>query len=106
MGIAQPTRYGNEWIDYSKTYCKIYVTADGFYHIPDSILERYLPNLSPADTSKLVMVHNGLPIPIYVHTLSFLARKISAMWTLCYIHSPAISHIPIIAYSAILLSTF
>ena len=66
--IGQPTRYGNEWIDYSKTYCKVYVTTDGMYHIPFSLLNKYIPNFTGINPAKLVMVHNGLPIPMYLAT--------------------------------------
>ena len=34
--VAQP--YNNEWIDYSKTYYKFKITADGLYRIPASVL--------------------------------------------------------------------
>ena len=32
LAFAQP--YNNEWIDYSKTYYKFKVTANGLYRIP------------------------------------------------------------------------
>lgn len=70
VGLAQPTRYGNEWIDYSRTYCKVYVTTDGMYHIPYSLLNSKIPNLSSVNPANFIMVHNGLPIPIYVKTNS------------------------------------
>ncbi len=34
--VAQP--YNNEWIDFSKTYYKFKITADGLYRIPASVL--------------------------------------------------------------------
>jgi hypothetical protein len=67
-GYGQPTRYGNEWVDYTKTYCKVYVTTDGIYRIPYSLLNTNIPNLAAANPNNLVMVHNGQPIPITVHT--------------------------------------
>jgi hypothetical protein len=66
---SQPTRYGNEWVDYTKTYCKAYVTADGIYRIPYGLLNANIPNLSAVNPANFVMIHNGLPIPIYVYTI-------------------------------------
>ena len=68
FGYSQPTRYGNEWIDYSRTYCKVYVTTDGIYHVPYTLLTANIPNLTSVNPANFVMVHNGLPIPITVHT--------------------------------------
>ena len=34
--LAQP--YGNEWIDYSKTYYKLKVAQNGFYRLPYNTL--------------------------------------------------------------------
>lgn len=68
LGFSQPTRYGNEWIDYTKTYAKVYVTADGMYRIPYHLLDSLLPNLSAANPANFQIVHNGLQVPIYVYT--------------------------------------
>ena len=68
--FSQPTRYGNEWIDYTKTYCKAYVTTDGIYRIPYSLLNSKIPNLTSVNPANFIMIHNGLPVPIYVHTVS------------------------------------
>ena len=68
VGYGQPTRYGNEWIDYSRTYAKVYVTIDGMYHVPYSLLSANIPNINAVNPVNFVMVHNGLPIPIYVKT--------------------------------------
>ena len=67
FGYSQPTRYGNEWIDYTKTYYKMYVNTDGIYRIPYSLLSAKIPNFTAINPNNLVMVHNGLPIPITVH---------------------------------------
>lgn len=57
--------YGNEWIDYSKVYYKIKVPADSVYHIPYSVLNNTIPNLSAVNPADFAMYHNGALWPIY-----------------------------------------
>ena len=59
--IAQP--YNNEWIDYSKTYYKFKVNADGLYRIPASVLAG--AGLNAADAKDFQLFRNGVEVPIY-----------------------------------------
>jgi hypothetical protein len=61
IAIAQP--YNNEWIDYSKTYYKFKVTADGLYRIPAAVLSG--AGLSAADAKDFQLFRNGIEVPIY-----------------------------------------
>lgn len=63
--IAQS--FGNEWIDYSKTYIKFKVTTDGIYRIPKSTLDA--SGVNPATKgSDFVMYRNGKEVPLYLTT--------------------------------------
>ncbi len=64
--IAQP--YNNEWIDFSKTYYKFKVTADGLYRIPASVLAA--AGLSAADAKDFQLFRNGVEVPIYTSVSS------------------------------------
>ncbi|HEV3224223.1 MAG TPA: C25 family cysteine peptidase [Puia sp.] len=64
--IAQP--YNNEWIDFSKTYYKFKVTADGLYRIPASVLAN--AGLSAADAKDFQLFRNGIEVPIYTSVSS------------------------------------
>ncbi len=64
--FAQP--YNNEWIDFSKTYYKFKVTADGLYRIPVSVLASV--GLNNTDPKELQLFRNGVEIPIYTSTNS------------------------------------
>src|SRR5664279_3832172 len=59
--IAQP--YNNEWIDFSKTYYKFKITADGLYRIPASVLAS--AGLSAGDAKDFQLFRNGIEVPIY-----------------------------------------
>jgi Peptidase family C25/CARDB len=59
--IAQP--YNNEWIDFSKTYYKFKITADGLYRIPATILAS--AGLSAADAKDFQLFRNGVEVPVY-----------------------------------------
>lgn len=63
---AQP--FGNEWIDPSRTYYKIQVSADGIYRINFATLAAAIPNIASVNPQNLVMYHNGQAVPIYVST--------------------------------------
>ena len=61
--IAQP--YGNEWVEYDKTYFKFNVIQTGLYRVPHSTLVQYI------DANDLVgnnfkLITKGKEIPIYV----------------------------------------
>ena len=64
--IAQP--YNNEWIDFSKTYYKFKVTADGLYRIPAAVIAS--AGLSAADAKDFQLFRNGVEVPIYTSVSS------------------------------------
>jgi Peptidase family C25 len=64
--IAQP--YNNEWIDFSKTYYKFKVTADGLYRIPASVLAG--AGLSGTDAKDFQLFRNGVEVPVYTSVAS------------------------------------
>ncbi len=64
--VAQP--YNNEWIDFSKTYYKFKVTADGLYRIPASVLAS--AGLGAADAKDYQLFRNGVEVPIYTSVSS------------------------------------
>jgi Peptidase family C25 len=64
--FAQP--YNNEWIDFSKTYYKFKVTADGLYRIPASVLAS--AGLSAADAKDFQLFRNGVEVPVYTSVSS------------------------------------
>lgn len=61
---AQP--YGNEWINYSKTYYKFQVGRDGLYRIPYSTLQA--SGLGTLSGAGFKVFHKGVEVPIYVTT--------------------------------------
>jgi Peptidase family C25 len=64
--IAQP--YNNEWIDFSKTYYKFKITADGLYRIPATALAN--AGLSAADAKDFQLFRNGVEVPVYTSVAS------------------------------------
>src|SRR5579862_4241865 len=58
---AQP--YNNEWIDFSKTYYKFKIAANGVYRIPQSVLSGAGLGSTPAQYFQLF--RNGQEVPIY-----------------------------------------
>jgi Peptidase family C25 len=64
--VAQP--YNNEWIDFSKTYYKFKITADGLYRIPSSVLAG--AGLSSVDAKDFQLFRNGVEVPLYTSVSS------------------------------------
>lgn len=62
FGLSAQT-YNNEWIDFSKTYYKFKVGADGLYRIPQSVLVSVGLDNTPAEYFQLF--RNGEEVPIY-----------------------------------------
>lgn len=62
--IAQ--QYRNEWIDFSKTYYKFKVGAEGIYRIGKAALDA--AGVPQANGTQYVMYCNGAEIPLYVTT--------------------------------------
>lgn len=60
--------YNNEWIDFSKTYYKFKVGADGPCQISASVLEE--AGLTGADASSFQLWRNGKQVPIYTSVSS------------------------------------
>jgi hypothetical protein len=60
--IAQP--FNNEWIDYSKTYYKFKIGANGLVRIPQSTLAA--AGLGGVPAEQLQLFRNGQEVPIYV----------------------------------------
>lgn len=68
LGVAQAyAQYGNEWIDYSKTYYKFKVGKNGIYRIPKAALDATgVP--SGTTGSQFSLYSRGQEIPLYVTT--------------------------------------
>ena len=66
FAAAQP--YNNEWVDYSKTYYKFKITADGLYRIPAPVLAA--AGLSAADAKDFQLFRNGQEVPLYTSVSS------------------------------------
>jgi len=62
--FVQAQTYGNEWIDYSKTYYKFEVEENGLYRIPYSTLEAQ--GLPLGTTNGYKIFHKGEEVPIYL----------------------------------------
>jgi len=68
-GIYAQT-YNNEWIDFSKTYYKFKVGADGLYRIPQSVIAAAGLANTPAQYFQLF--RNGQEVPIFTSVASGL----------------------------------
>lgn len=55
--------YGNEWIDYTKSYVRIGITEDGMYKIPLSTLAGKIPNLT---SQNVAAWFRGEQIALYI----------------------------------------
>ncbi|MBL7717337.1 MAG: hypothetical protein JNL72_00770 [Flavipsychrobacter sp.] len=64
---AKAQTFGNEWIDYSKTYYKFRVGKEGIYRIPKSVLDAAgIPGTTTGN--QFFMYRDGQQIPLYVTT--------------------------------------
>jgi len=65
---AQP--YGNEWIDYSKTYLKMKVGSNAIHRIDYATLEAALSSagesIGSINAADYQLWHNGVQVPIYI----------------------------------------
>jgi flagellar hook assembly protein FlgD len=67
MAIGRDSLFGNEWIDYSKTYFRIPVSADGVYRLSTATLTAAgVPTSVAGDRFQLFVM--GREIPIYTTT--------------------------------------
>jgi hypothetical protein len=63
---AQP--YNNEWINFSNTYYKFKIGADGLYRIPQSVLAA--AGLGSAPVQDYQLFRNGKEVPVYTSAQS------------------------------------
>ena len=63
---AQP--YNNEWINFSNTYYKFKIGADGLYRIPQSVLAG--AGLGGVPVQNYQLFRNGKEVPIYTSAQS------------------------------------
>jgi hypothetical protein len=63
INSAEAQVYHNEWINYSKTYYKFKVAADGLYRINKSVLDAHGLGATPAQNFQLW--RNGQEVPIF-----------------------------------------
>ena len=68
QGFSQS--YGNEWIDYSKTYYKFSLGSNSIYRISDTVLTASGLGSTPAEQFQLW--HNGQQVPLYTSVPSGL----------------------------------
>ena len=62
--FGQP--YGNEWIDYNKTYYKITTANNALVRVSGQVLQNAGMNLSSVDPSKMKLFYYGEEVPMYV----------------------------------------
>jgi hypothetical protein len=62
FGLQARAQYGNEWIDYNKTYYKIKVGKEGIYRVSLSSLP------ATVNGANLILYREGLEVPLYVST--------------------------------------
>ncbi len=62
VGVFAQT-YNNEWIDFSKTYYKFKLAADGLYRIPQSVLAG--AGLGNTPVQNFQLFYDGKEVPIY-----------------------------------------
>ncbi|MBK8554839.1 MAG: hypothetical protein IPL65_03275 [Lewinellaceae bacterium] len=68
MLVGADTLYGNEWIDYSKTYYKIKVANDGVYRISAASLEAAGLPVTSSPATALRLFHLGREQALYTST--------------------------------------
>jgi len=66
-GEARAQLYGNEWIDYNKTYYKFKVGKEGIYRITKGTLDAASIPASVTG-AQFILYHNGQEVPLYAST--------------------------------------
>jgi len=66
MPMGTDTLYGNEWIDYSKTYLKISIVEEGIYRLSGADLESAGLPISEIRGEQWQLFHLGVEQPLYV----------------------------------------
>lgn len=68
--LTSNAQYGNEWIDYSKTYFKVKVTKDAITRIDYSVVNAALTakgiSISTINASDYQLWYRGVQVPIYI----------------------------------------
>ena len=68
FSICHAQQYGNEWIDYSKTYYKFKLGKTSLYRITySSLINLGIPNNQLRGTN-FKLIRNGKEVPLYVTT--------------------------------------
>jgi len=62
-GLHMQAQFNNEWIDYSKTYFKLKVAANGLYRIPQSVLQG--AGLEAIPVEQFQLWRNGEQVPMF-----------------------------------------
>ncbi len=62
------TLYGNEWIDFSKTYFKIKIADDGIYRVPYQVLASAGVPVGSVPASQLRLYRYGIQEPVFATT--------------------------------------
>ena len=70
MWNGQDTLYGNEWIDFSKTYYKIRVADDGIYRLNFQSLTAANFPVADVPASQLRLYREGREVPLFTSTES------------------------------------
>lgn len=80
FSAAWSQSYNNEWIDYSKTYYKFKVAANGLYRIPQSVLQAN--GLGSAGAQNFQLFRNGQQVPLFtsIPTGTFSATDYIEFW--------------------------
>ena len=68
------TIYGNEWIDYNKSYLKIKVVEDGMYRVPKSAIESAGFPIATHSGRSLQLFFRGKEVPIFVSNSNILSN--------------------------------
>ncbi|MBL7813557.1 MAG: hypothetical protein JNL70_01035 [Saprospiraceae bacterium] len=68
MTVGNQTLYGNEWIDYSQTYIKIPIAADGIYRLTPAALQSVGVPLSSVTANRFQLFKMGQEVPIFSTT--------------------------------------
>lgn len=89
MPMGQDTLYGNEWIDYDKTYLKISVAEEGIYKIAISDLQEAGFPIEQVTGAQLQLFHHGQMVPLYVAN----AGPLSAEDDILFYGEPNRSHL-------------
>ncbi len=75
MQVGSDTLYGNEWIDFSKTYYRIDVAEDGIYRISYAALIAAGFPVQEAPVSEWRLYSQGQQVPLFTTTEGFMSPQ-------------------------------